>query len=191
MFFFCKKIWAGCLGFRINTCPVDVWKGASIIWCECGWFPPQAEGFKNTRKLHPFLFSKTRISKFIKISFPSMQPLLCIQLVSKFPPPETRILSIDNRWAVKFQESFWTLGKVSTITYTRWCTSSCQNNLMLAKVQIWIKENCKHIPPSQRPRKTWSFKSEVEDHTLLLKTEFYFFWLLAIIVAPCNNSNST
>ena len=26
------------------------------------------------------------------------------------------------------------------------------------------------IPPSQRPRKTWSFKSEVKDHTLLLKT---------------------
>ena len=28
----------------------------------------------------------------------------------------------------------------------------------------------KYYPPSQRPRKTWSFKSEVKDHTLLLKT---------------------
>ena len=26
------------------------------------------------------------------------------------------------------------------------------------------------FPSSQRPRKTWSFKSEVKDHTLLLKT---------------------
>ncbi len=36
---------------------------------------------------------------------------------------------------------------------------------------LWILHIYIYIyPPSQRPRKTWSFKSEVKDHTLLLKT---------------------
>ena len=49
------------------------------------------------------------------------------------------------------------------------CTSCLYICLSYVCIYVYVLTYTTN-PPSQRPRKTWSFKSEVKDHTLLLKT---------------------